>query len=149
MRGVVKAAPNVPLLDLGWLRPDGEYTHFDWEVYPAGIRDVLLRVQRDYQPKAIYITENGAAFLDQPGPDGRVDDPQRRSYLERHLAACREAIQGGAKLKGYFTWSLIDNFEWAEGYDKRFGLVRVDFDTQRRTVKASGEWYGKLARGEL
>jgi beta-glucosidase len=149
MRALVKHAPNAPLLDVQYLRPEGEYTHFDWEVYPAGIREVLLRVQRDYQPKAMYITENGAAFLDEVGPDGRVQDEQRRRYVERHLAACREAIQGGASLKGYFAWSLLDNFEWAEGYDKRFGLVRVNFETQQRTLKASGEWYGKLARGEF
>jgi len=92
------------------------------------------------------ITENGAAFADTVSADGRVRDPDRRAYLDQHVRAVHRAIQDGVDLRGYLAWSLLDNFEWAEGYAMRFGLVHVDFETQRRTVKDSGHWYGDLAR---
>ena len=117
-------------------------------MYPDGLREVLTRVQGDYAPPAVYVTENGAAYDDQVGPDGEVHDADRLRYFGSHLSACREAIREGVPLGGYFAWSLLDNFEWAEGYGKRFGLTRVDYDTQRRTVKESGAWYGRLARGD-
>ncbi len=121
-------------------------TAMGWEIYPDGLGALLRRVARDYQPPAIYITENGAAFPDTPGPDGQVDDQARLAYLRDHLAVCHRAIQDGVPLRGYFVWSLLDNFEWAYGYDKRFGVVYVDYETQARTLKSSGRWYARVAR---
>ena len=115
-------------------------TFFDWEVYPQGLTDFLERVQRDYNPASILITENGASYLDQV-IDGSIDDPERTAYFQSHLAASLEALRKGVKLDGYFAWSFLDNFEWAEGYQKRFGLTHVDFATQARTVKNSGQWF--------
>ncbi len=127
--------------------PDGvERTATGWEVYPAGLTETLLRLHREYDPIELLVTENGAAYDDAVGPDGEVDDQDRVLYLERHLAAAADAIDAGVPLAGYFAWSLLDNFEWAEGYTKRFGIVRVDYETQRRTVKASGRRYAELAR---
>src|SRR5690606_22998605 len=99
----------------------------------------------DYAPKAIYITENGAAFEDVVGPDGEVDDPQRVRYLQEHFAAALRARDEGVPLEGYFVWSLLDNLEWAEGYDKRFGIVYVDYETQARIVKSSGRYLAEVA----
>jgi beta-glucosidase len=129
------------------VRPSGsEYTDMDWEVYPDGLYDLLLRVTRDYQPRRLYITENGAAYPDVPDHDGRVRDPERRRYLEQHFEAAGRAIRDGAPLAGHFVWSLMDNFEWGEGYAKRFGIVYIDYPTQRRVIKASGHWYASLLR---
>ncbi|MDE2372094.1 MAG: beta-glucosidase [Burkholderiales bacterium] len=122
-------------------RPGVERTAFGWEIAPQGLVTLLDRIRADWHPAAIYITENGSTFDDVVAPDGRVDDPKRLDYLARHLAAAREALAHGVPLKGYFAWSLLDNFEWAEGYVRRFGLIHVDYATQRRTVKASGHWY--------
>jgi beta-glucosidase len=121
-----------------------ERTAMGWEVRPVGLRQVLERLAREYGPPALYVTENGAAYDDEPDASGLVDDEDRRSYFDRHVAEAARAVQAGVPLEGYFAWSLLDNFEWAEGYDKRFGLVRVDFPTQTRTVKASGTWYRGL-----
>jgi beta-glucosidase len=118
-----------------------ERTAFGWEVAPDGLVDLLRRVDADYRPAQIYITENGSSYEDVVTPAGRIDDTGRRSYLERHLAALKSAIDGGIPVKGYFAWSLLDNFEWAEGYLRRFGLIHVDYATQRRKIKLSGEWY--------
>ena len=101
---------------------------------------------REYRPPALVITENGAAYVDVVAPDGSVMDADRLRYLQGHVAAAADALDDGAPLRAYFAWSLLDNFEWAEGYAKRFGIVHVDFETQRRTVKASGRWYAELAR---
>ena len=125
---------------------DAERTATGWEVYPEGLTEILLRLHREYAPPALLVTENGAAFDDVPGDDGAVEDRDRVRYLERHLGAAADAIEAGAPLAGYFAWSLLDNFEWAEGYTKRFGIVRVDYETQRRTVKASGRRYAEIAR---
>ncbi len=121
-------------------------TASDWEVDPDGMTEVLTRVTRDYTPLPIYVTENGSAWPDQVGADGSVDDPERLAFLTDHLAASARAIEDGANVAGYFAWSLLDNFEWAEGYAMRFGLVHVDFASQRRTTKASGHWYSGLMR---
>ena len=121
-----------------------ERTAMGWEVRPTGLRHVLERLAREYGATALYVTENGAAYDDEADPSGFVDDEDRRRYLDRHLAEAARALEAGVPLEGYFAWSLLDNFEWAEGYDKRFGLVRVDFPTQTRTVKASGAWYRDL-----
>lgn len=128
----------------------GPVTHMGWSVDPTGLRDLLLRIRRDYGDRPLYVTENGAAYDDHPGPDGGVDDPERIEYLRAHLAAVHEAIAAGVDLRGYFVWSLLDNFEWAFGFSRRFGLIRVNYDTLERTIKASGRWYGEaIARNAI
>jgi beta-glucosidase len=122
-------------------RPPDELTEMDWGVEPHGLTEVLCWVDSDYPGIPIYVTENGAAYPDEVRPDGSVDDPKRIDYLERHVTAVAEAMEEGVDVRGYFAWSVFDNFEWALGYSKRFGLVRVDYDTLERTVKASGRWY--------
>lgn len=120
--------------------PIEELTDMGWEVYPPGIYDLMLRVHQDYEPKSIYITENGAAFPDAFNDKGKINDVRRIDYFKTHLTQLHRAISKGVPLDGYFAWSFMDNFEWAYGYTKRFGIVRVDYDTQRRTVKESGQW---------
>jgi beta-glucosidase len=121
-------------------------TAMGWEVDPDGLFDILTRVTRDYGELPLVMTENGAAFDDELR-GGRVQDDDRVDFLRRHLDAGRRAIGAGVPLQGYFAWSLMDNFEWAEGYAKRFGLVHVDFATQQRTVKDSGRWYAAFLAG--
>jgi beta-glucosidase len=124
------------------MRRDGvDRTDMGWEVVPEGLHDLLVRVHTDYAPKAIYVTENGAAFPDIVGHDGSIGDPERQSYLESYIAAAGRAAGDGVPLRGYFAWSLLDNFEWAWGYWKRFGLVYVDYPTQTRIPKGSFYWY--------
>ncbi|MER7916912.1 MULTISPECIES: GH1 family beta-glucosidase [unclassified Streptomyces] len=121
-------------------------TGMDWEIDAGGIETLLLRLTEEYGARTLYVTENGSAFPDTVRPDGTVHDPERQDYLEAHLAACASAARRGAPLAGYFAWSLLDNFEWAYGYDKRFGLVHVDYRTQARTIKASGHRYADIVR---
>ena len=123
-----------------------EITEMDWEVYPEGIYNILGRLHFDYAFPSIYITENGAAFPDKVGPDGQVDDPARLSYVKRHLEMVHRAIHVGVPVKGYFVWSLFDNFEWGFGYSKRFGIVYVDCQTQQRIPKSSAKWYRQVIR---
>ena len=125
-------------------------TALGWEVQPEGLTRLLLRLQAEYTGPAgvgLAVTENGAAFDDVVGPGGEVDDDRRVAFLRDHVAALRQAQAGGADLRAYFVWSLLDNFEWAWGYTKRFGLVHVDFATQQRTIKRSGLWYADVAAG--
>jgi beta-glucosidase len=134
-------------------RADVDRTDMGWEVVPEGLRDLLIRLHKDYAPKAIYITENGAAFSDVRGHDGSVEDPERQAYLESYIGAVAEAAASGAPVRGYFAWSLLDNFEWAWGYWKRFGLIYIDYATLDRVPKGSFYWYRDLiaaqrARGE-
>jgi beta-glucosidase len=124
--------------------PASKRTDMGWEVFPEGLSAVLTRLHQEYAPPALYVTENGAAYDTGPGADGRVRDDARRDYLHAHLAACCDALDAGVPLEGYFAWSLLDNFEWAYGYTMRFGLVHVDFATQRRTVKDSGRWLARV-----
>ena len=142
----VCAAPNLVDADRPppLLRPRGEPTDMGWEVYPQGLYETLVRDFREYGHTSIYITENGAAY-DVPKIEGSIADSLRRSYLERHLAEMHRAIADGVPLDGYFVWSLLDNFEWAHGYSKLFGIVGVDFDDQTRTVKDSGKWFAGVA----
>ncbi|MFI8230516.1 GH1 family beta-glucosidase [Streptomyces sp. NPDC085900] len=121
-------------------------TGMDWEIDANGIETLLLRLTDEYPIRRLYVTENGSAYPDVVRPDGTVDDPERQDYLERHLAACASAVRKGAPLAGYFAWSLLDNFEWAYGYDKRFGLVHVDYETQKRTIKGTGHRYADIIR---
>ncbi|WP_224242835.1 GH1 family beta-glucosidase [Hyalangium gracile] len=122
--------------------PPGElgFTDMGWEIYPQGLTDLLVRLARDYRLPPIYIAENGAAFVDRL-EGGAVHDVQRVAYLEQHLAAMNAARSQGVDVRGYFAWSFLDNFEWASGYQKRFGLVYVDYGTQRRVLKDSAYWY--------
>ena len=126
--------------------PDAPRTAFDWPVVPDGMRQTLVDLRDRYGAglPPVYVTENGAAYDDVVGPDGTVDDGDRVSYLDAHLRAVRTAMDAGVTVRGYFCWSLLDNFEWAEGFSKRFGLVHVDFGSQRRTPKASYGWYRDL-----
>lgn len=118
-----------------------KHTAMGWEVYPDGLTEAVMRVAREYAPEAIYVTENGAAFDDDPGAEGDYDDGARQAYLHAHLEAAGAAVEAGAPLRGYFVWSLLDNFEWQHGYRKRFGLVHVDFRTGARTPRRSAYWY--------
>jgi beta-glucosidase len=118
----------------------------DWPIEPHGLADLLIDLTRDYAPRKVLVTENGAAFDDEVGPDGTIDDAERISFLRGHLLAAHEAIQAYVPLGGFFVWSLLDNFEWGHGYHQRFGLVHVDFQTQARTPKASARWYAEVAR---
>ncbi|MEU3840386.1 GH1 family beta-glucosidase [Streptomyces sp. NPDC028635] len=135
-------APHVRTVD----RPGVPRTGMDWEIDASGMETLLLRLSEDYGARRLYVTENGSAYPDAVRPDGTVDDPERRAYLEQHLSACASALRKGAPLAGYFAWSLLDNFEWAYGYDKRFGLVHVDYATQKRTIKGSGHRYAEIIR---
>ncbi len=145
-RAVVMDAPDMPPLYTTDVQPEGEYTAMGWEVYPESFYQLLVQLHEDYNPGTIYVTENGAAYDDIVAEDGQVHDPQRVGYLEGHLTSVHRAIGAGAPIKGYFAWSLMDNFEWAFGYDKRFGIVYVDFETQQRILKDSAQWYAQATR---
>ena len=123
-----------------------EKTAMGWEINPEALYDVLLSVAREYSPVELYVTENGAAFDDEVDPDGRVVDGARVAFLRDHVSAALRALDSGVPLRGYFVWSLLDNFQWAQGYSKRFGIVYVDYASQRRTVKESGRFFGRVAR---
>ena len=118
-----------------------EYSETGWEVFPEGLYDLLIRVDKEYNHPLMYITENGMACKDDKIANGIVQDDDRINYLKRYFKAAHHAINSGVKLKGYFIWSLMDNFEWIEGYSKRFGLIQVNFDTLKRMWKKSGFWY--------
>ena len=124
--------------------PGSEYTEMNWEVNPPALRNILNRLNRDYHLPPVYITENGAAFKDEVTKDGKVHDARRLEYLRQHFIQTRLAMQDGVDVRGYFVWSLFDNFEWAYGFSKRFGLVHVDYETQKRTIKDSGQWYSEV-----
>lgn len=117
-----------------------EITDMGWEIYPEGLTDLLLRLHRDYRLPPMYVTENGGAFKDLL-IDGRVHDAARIRYIESHIAAVAAAMRAGVRMEGYMVWSLLDNFEWASGYEKRFGIVHVDYASQRRTLKDSAMWF--------
>jgi beta-glucosidase len=123
-------------------------TDMDWEIRPDGLREVLVRVARDYAPRTIYITENGAAFPDVVDHNGRVLDVERRDFLAAHVAAAAQAVEAKVPLRGYLVWALLDNFEWSWGYWRRFGIVHIDYTTQKRTPKASFYWYRDLIAAE-
>jgi beta-glucosidase len=118
-----------------------------WSIAAPTLTALLRRVRRDYPDTPLMITENGAAFEDSPDEAGRVRDDDRIAYLRDHLQAVSDAIADGVDVRGYFVWSLLDNFEWAHGYSKRFGIVRVDYPTGRRIPKASADWYRNFIAG--
>ena len=146
-RAYTRDDPGSPPLRVQRVRQPGRvYTEMEWEVAPDAFRDVLLWVRDRYGDIPLYVTENGAAFDDPPVAEGPVmEDPLRVAYFRGHLRAAAEAMRAGVPLKGYFAWSLLDNFEWSHGYSKRFGIVHVDFATQRRTPKASARFYADVA----
>ncbi|WP_446049492.1 GH1 family beta-glucosidase [Streptomyces albidoflavus] len=142
---IVADDPDAPHPHIRTVRREGvPRTGMDWEIEAGGLEELLLRLTREYGAQSIHVTENGSAFPDTVAPDGSVHDPERTAYLQDHLAACARAARAGAPVDGYYAWSLLDNFEWAYGYDKRFGLVHVDYPTQRRTMKTSGHTYARL-----
>lgn len=126
--------------------PDENHTEMGWEIYPPGLYELIMNVYTQYRPPKIYITENGASYSDGPAADGRVHDERRIRYLREHLQATHQAIQGGAPVAGYFLWSWMDNFEWAQGYSQRFGIVYVDFETMERLPKDSAHWYSQVIK---
>ena len=137
-----------------WLLPakfgrgtQGPRTAFDWEVWPKAIYDMVMRITRDYNRPVIEITENGCSYNDAPGPDGSIHDARRIDYLRGYLGELARAIHDGADVRGYHGWTLMDNFEWEDGFSQRFGMVYVDFKTQQRIVKDSGKWYAAVAAG--
>ncbi len=127
-------------------QPPGATTAMGWAVDPSGMYDLLLRLHTDFPDLPFMITENGAAFDDYVNPNGDVQDPDRIAYLHGHLAAVHRAIEAGVDVRGYFLWSLLDNFEWGYGYSKRFGAVYVDYPTGKRIPKSSARWYADVAR---
>jgi beta-glucosidase len=139
-REIISAAGQPPKI------VGSEYTELDWEVHPQSLRDLLRRLHDDYVLPPIYITENGAAFADVLSTDGHVHDLRRINYLAEHIKQVHSTIADGVDLRGYFVWSLLDNFEWAYGFSKRFGIVRCDFDTLKRTTKDSGRWYSQVVK---
>jgi len=145
-----EAPPVNSLRTIGVETPGRPKTAMDWEIDATALRELLVRIGKEYTTIPLYITENGAAFDDYVGTDGVVRDPDRIRYLTEHLEACRGAIDDGVNLKGYFIWSLLDNFEWGFGYSRRFGIVWIDYDTGRRIPKSSFRWYqGVTATNEL
>ncbi|MGO8950375.1 MAG: GH1 family beta-glucosidase [Ktedonobacterales bacterium] len=141
-RSVVSGDPDNPG-SVKWIYPvpGSSYTNMSWEVFPKGLTELLLRLHRDYSPQAILVTENGASYDDDWDGGDHISDPERQHYLVTHIEAIAHALEEGVPVQGYFVWSLMDNFEWSEGYSKRFGLVYIDYPTQQRIVKDSGHWY--------
>ncbi|SKB03270.1 GH1 family beta-glucosidase [Aeromicrobium choanae] len=145
-RHVVEASPWPGASEVGFVDRVWPKTASGWDIDPAGLGEVLRQVGADYPSIPIYITENGAAFDDAVSEEGTVQDHDRIDFIAGHLAQVADAVDAGIDVRGYFAWSLLDNFEWAEGYAKRFGIVHVDFDTLARTPKASARWFAELAR---
>jgi beta-glucosidase len=142
-------APSLYAADLGITsvgRPGVERTSSGWEIEADALRELLIRVRHEYTDLPLYVTENGAATEDYVTPDGEVHDPERIDYIDGHLRAVHQAMDAGVNVRGYFVWSLMDNFEWARGYAKRFGLTWVDFGTGQRTPKQSYHWYRELVK---
>jgi len=138
------ASPWVGAEDVDFLPQPGQHTAMGWKVEPAGMTELLLRTAKRYPDLPLIVTENGAAFDDVVAADGAVHDAERASYVVSHVDAVAAAIEQGADVRGYFVWSLLDNFEWAYGYDRRFGIIRVDYDTQERTWKDSARAYQQI-----
>ena len=144
--GTSAASPWVGADDVEFLPQAGPQTAMGWNIDPSSLTELLIKIGARYPGLPLMITENGAAYDDEVSADGRVHDVERIDYLYRHLDAVGAAIDAGVDVRGYFVWSLLDNFEWAYGYDRRFGIIRVDFDTLERTWKDSAHWYAELIR---
>ena len=145
-RVMIKDDPTSLWGQASQVQPEGsEYSQM-WEIYPTGLYDLLTRVWDQYHPQNIYITENGIPVADEPDFDGRIRDYRRIRYLRDHIYQAHRALAAGVPLHGYMVWSLMDNFEWAHGYQMRFGLAYTNFETQERTIKESGRWYAGVIR---
>jgi beta-glucosidase len=127
-------------------RPELSRTAMDWEIEPAALTELLLRLREEYAAPPLYVLENGMAGDEYVAPDGQVRDPERIAYLQGHIGAVLDAIEAGVDVRGYFVWSLLDNFEWANGFSKRFGLTWVDYPSGTRIPKASFAWYRATVR---
>ena len=146
-RTIVRHDPNVPIVEVLQIHPAGNEYSGMWEIYPPGMYELLTRIWNEYRPPMdILVTENGICVPDGVDFDGRVRDERRIRYLHKHIAQVHRAMADGVPVRGYFVWSLTDNFEWAHGYGKRFGLAYVDFITLARTIKDSGRWYAQVIR---
>jgi beta-glucosidase len=146
-RNVVAGSRWIPFLGGRMVKAEGgEFSEMGWETYPEGLGELLEHLWNEYHPPMLLVTENGIAVNDIPDAAGAVDDPIRIAYLRGHLAVLHRTIQKGVPVRGYFVWSQMDNFEWSFGYSKRFGLVYVDFASQRRIRKSSYRWYGEVVR---
>ena len=132
--------------DVEVVRPDAPDTAMGWAIEPDGLTETLTRLRADYDAPSLYVHENGAAFDDVADESGFVDDADRTAFLDAHVRACERAIEAGVDLRGYFVWSLMDNFEWAHGYRYRFGIVRVEPGTLRRVPKRSARWFAGVVR---
>jgi beta-glucosidase len=144
--GRTAASPWVAADDVEFLPQPGPQTNMGWNIEPAGLTELLVSLHDRYPTLPLMVTENGAAFDDVVAADGRVHDPRRIAYLRDHVEAVGAALDAGADVRGYLVWSLLDNFEWSFGFDRRFGIVRVDFETLERTWKDSASWYRELVR---
>jgi len=143
-RQFVSAKPEHVLAEK---RADVPKTDMGWEVYPEGLFEILERIFREYRPKQLMVTENGASYADGPDETGSVHDQRRIDYLQTHIRAVWQAIQAGIPVTGYLVWSLMDNFEWSRGYSERFGIIYVDYETQKRYIKDSAYWYSDVCQG--
>ena len=144
-RGVVKHDDASLPFRFSHVKQEGLHTEMGWEVFPDGLRKILVWIKERYGDRPMYVTENGSAFADPPEAiDGKVDDPLRTEYLKQHLRAIRSAMMQGVDVRGYYAWSLMDNYEWSYGYSKRFGIVHVNYRTLERTVKATGKHYSSI-----
>jgi len=143
-RSLAAYDPSDPLFQATVIQKNTPVTEMGWEIYPNGLCEILTRLKKEYDNPALYVTENGVAFEDNVKRNGEVQDDDRIAYLRDHILAAYQAIEEGVRLKGYFAWTFIDNFEWAEGYSKRFGLARTDYRTLKRTPKKSFCWYKKV-----
>ncbi len=145
-RSVVHDPNSAPGATVLYRRDPNNVTGRDWEINPEALYDLLMWLHNEYDFEDLMVTENGASYADEISADGTVHDPRRQDFIRRHLEALLRAVDAGAPVRGYFCWSLLDNFEWAFGTSSRFGLVYTDFTTQKRTIKDSGHWYGRVAR---
>jgi beta-glucosidase len=142
----VNSPDNDPQIVFAKPHTPENWTEMGWEIEPDGLMGVLSRAYFNYQPRKLYVTENGASYSTPPDEKGNVKDVHRVNYLRTHFAAAHRAIQAGVPLAGYFVWSLLDNFEWSHGYSQRFGIVWVDYETQKRYLKDSAKWYKGVIR---
>lgn len=140
-RAIVGSASPDDIGDPQPMQADANHTEMGWEIYPQGLYNLIMQIYLEYHPENIFVSENGASYSDAPGLDGRIHDERRIEYLRGHIAATHRAIRHGAPVQGYFLWSLLDNFEWAQGYSQRFGIIWVDFINQQRILKDSAYWY--------
>jgi beta-glucosidase len=144
-RSVVAAGSDLPPVNMKRVNPPGEYTEMGWEVHPEGLYKILKWVHTNYPVPRVIVTENGASFTDTVTPDGKVHDERRVNYITEHLKQAHRAMRESVPLKGFFVWSTLDNFEWAYGYSRRFGVIYVDYETQMRTIKDSGRLLTQIA----